>query len=299
MKKLFRKELLIGTCVLAALAILFFGIDFLKGINLFHAANYYYASYTNVNGLAISAPVTVNGFKVGQVRAISYQYDNPGHVLVEMSLDREMQLPRGTEAVLATDMLGTSTIALNLGKSNEMYAVGDSLKGVQAVGLMDGLSNDLMPGITAVIPKVDTLLTTTNRLLADPALAASIQRLDNITRNLAATTVNLNRTVAALPPITGDVKAITGNFVTTSDNLSAFTTDLNRMPLDSIARQLEITTNNLRLLTEQLNNNESSLGLLMHDPSLYNNINSTVQSLDSLFTDIKARPKRYINIKLL
>lgn len=299
MKKLFRKELLIGTCVLAALAILFFGIDFLKGINLFHAANYYYASYTNVNGLAISAPVTVNGFKVGQVRAISYQYDNPGHVLVEMSLDREMQLPRGTEAVLATDMLGTSTIALNLGKSNEMYAVGDSLKGVQAVGLMDGLSNDLMPGITAVIPKVDTLLTTTNRLLADPALAASIQRLDNITRNLEATTVNLNRTVAALPPITGDVKAITGNFVTTSDNLSAFTTDLNRMPLDSIARQLEITTNNLRLLTEQLNNNESSLGLLMHDPSLYNNINSTVQSLDSLFTDIKARPKRYINIKLL
>ena len=299
MKKLFRKELLIGTCVLAALAILFFGIDFLKGINLFHAANYYYASYTNVNGLAISAPVTVNGFKVGQVRAISYQYDNPGHVLVEMSLDREMQLPRDTEAVLATDMLGTSTIALNLGKSNEMYAVGDSLKGVQAVGLMDGLSNDLMPGITAVIPKVDTLLTTTNRLLADPALAASIQRLDNITRNLEATTVNLNRTVAALPPITGDVKAITGNFVTTSDNLSAFTTDLNRMPLDSIARQLEITTNNLRLLTEQLNNNESSLGLLMHDPSLYNNINSTVQSLDSLFTDIKARPKRYINIKLL
>lgn len=299
MKKLFRKELLIGTCVLAALAILFFGIDFLKGVNLFHAANYYYASYTNVNGLAISAPVTVNGFKVGQVHAISYQYDNPGHVLVELSLDREMQLPRGTEAVLATDMLGTSTIALNLGKSSEMYAAGDSLKGVQAVGLMDGLSNDLMPGITAVIPKVDTLLTTTNRLLADPALAASVQRLDNITRNLEATTVNLNRTVAALPPITGDVKAITGNFVTTSDNLSAFTTDLNRMPLDSIARQLEVTTNNLRLLTEQLNNNESSLGLLMHDPSLYNNINSTVQSLDSLFTDIKARPKRYINIKLL
>ena len=85
MKKFFRKEVVIGLCVIAALAILFFGINFLKGVNLFRAANYYYATYTNVEGLAISAPVTINGYKVGQVREINYQFDNPGHVVVSAS----------------------------------------------------------------------------------------------------------------------------------------------------------------------------------------------------------------------
>lgn len=299
MKKVFRKELLIGVCVLSALAILFFGIDFLKGVNLFHASNYYYATYTNVNGLAVSAPVTLNGFKVGQVRDISYDYEHPGRVRVEMSLDAALKLPTGSKAMMTTDMLGTGSIVLELAQGNTYCKVGDQIEGVQSRGLMDGVTEDLMPAVAAIVPKVDTLLTTTNALLADPALAASIRRMDAITANLEATTVNINRTMAVMPPIANDVKTITGNFTGTSENLLTLSNNLNQVPLDSIARQLEITTYNLRLLTEQLNNNNSTLGLLMHDPSLYNNINSTVRSLDSLFTDIKARPKRYISIKLL
>lgn len=299
MKKTIKKELIIGICMLCALAILFFGIDFLKGINVFHASNYYYATYTNVNGLATSAPVTINGFKVGQVRELSYEYDNPGHIRVELSLDSELQLPEGTRAVLVTDMLGTSTIALELGKGKNIYSVGDVIPSAQNAGLMEGLTDDLMPQIGAIVPKVDTLLTNTNRLLADPALIASIQRLDAITANLETTTVNLNRTTAALPVVASDVKHITGQFANTSDNLALFTTRLNEVPVDSVMLQLQITTANLRLLTEQLNRSDSSLGLLMHDPALYNNLNNTVKSLDSLFVDIKARPKRYINIKLL
>ena len=90
MNKIFRKEVIIGLIVLGAMAVLFIGINFLKGVNVFKAANYYYVSFTDVQGLAQSAPVTVNGFKVGQVRDISYEYDNPGHVLVELSLDRNL-----------------------------------------------------------------------------------------------------------------------------------------------------------------------------------------------------------------
>ena len=119
MKKIFRKEVIIGICVLVALAILILGIDFLKGVNVFKPTNYYYASFENVEGLAVSSPVMLNGFKVGQVREMEYEFDNPGHVLVEMSLDSRLKVPQGSKAVLGTDILGTASIVLHLSKSND------------------------------------------------------------------------------------------------------------------------------------------------------------------------------------
>ena len=293
-KKLFT----IGLFVLIALAILFFGIDFLKGINLFQPTNYYYVSYTNVEGLAVSAPVTVNGFKVGQVREIEYEYDNPGHVRVEIALDSEMKLPQGTVATLTADMLGTASIALDLAKGTTYYNAGDKLPGAEPKGLMDSVSDELLPSVAAVVPKVDSLLTTINTLVSDPALQASVQRMDNITANLEQSTVMLNRTLGSLAPITGDVKKITGNVVTTTDNLNGFTSDVRNLPLDSVMNELQTTLANLRELSEALNNPNSTLGKLTGDPALYNNLNSTVQSLDSLFVDIKQNPKRYINVKI-
>ena len=98
--KRYSKELIIGLSVLIAALVLVFGIDYLKGINVFKAANYYYVSYENVNGLTVSSPVTINGYKVGQVRDIAYEYDNPGHVLVEISLDKQPKVPSGSKAVI-------------------------------------------------------------------------------------------------------------------------------------------------------------------------------------------------------
>ncbi|MGM9845942.1 MAG: MlaD family protein [Muribaculaceae bacterium] len=299
MKKIFRKEVLIGLTAAVAMAILFIGIDFLKGVNVFKAANYYYATYTNVNGLAQSAPVTLNGFKVGQVRELSYDYDNPGHVNVELSLDRELKLPLGTRAVLASDLLGTASITLEFTDSKSYHAVGDKLEGVVQAGLMDNVSKELMPSVAAIFPKIDSLLTTVNTLVSDPALAASVQRLNAITANLEATTRSIHGVVASLPPVVNNVKSITGNFDAASADIAAVTTNLRNVPLDSIADNLAATTANLRLLTEQLNNPNSTLGLLTHDKALYNNLNTTISSLDSLFVDIKRNPKRYISIKLL
>ncbi|MDE6206708.1 MAG: MlaD family protein, partial [Muribaculaceae bacterium] len=114
MKPLQRKEFIIGLLVIVALAILFAGINFLKGINIFKASNYYYIGYNDVAGLAVSAPVNLNGYKVGQVRAIHYDYDHPGQVFVEISVDKSLRLPHGTQGELATDILGTATVALKL-----------------------------------------------------------------------------------------------------------------------------------------------------------------------------------------
>jgi phospholipid/cholesterol/gamma-HCH transport system substrate-binding protein len=299
MKKIFSKEVVIGLCVLGALAILFIGIDFLKGVNVFKASNYYYVTYTDVQGLAVSAPVSVNGYKIGQVRDINYQYDNPGHVLVEISLDKEMKLPKGTKAVLSSDILGTATISLDMGVSKEYYNAGDNIEGYVPKGMMSEVSDNLLPSVSAIFPKIDSLITNLNTLVANPALTAAVTRLDAISLNLENATAKLNSTIASLPAVAGDIKNITGNFVGVSSDLTELSTKLKTLPVDSVMGSLQATTANLRALTEQLKNPNSTLGLLMNDPKLYDNLNQTVKTLEELFADIKANPKRYISIKLL
>ena len=299
MKKIFRKEVLIGLIVIIALAILFVGIDFLKGINIFKAANYYVATYENVEGLAVSAPVSVNGYKVGLVREINYEYDNPGHVKVEMSLDKNLKVPRGTQAVIKTDMLGTATIELKMGNGDSFHNVGDELEGVVARGMMDNISNSILPSVGNIMPKIDSLLANINAVDGDPALLAAVKRLDRITENLASTTSRLSQAVAQLPAVTNDVKVITGNIAKGSDDLAELTARMRNLPVDSLAADIADITANLKELSAQLNDPESTIGKLTHDPALYNNLNSTISSLDSLFIDIKKNPKRYISIKLL
>lgn len=299
MKKIFRKELIIGVLVLVSLALLFVGIDFLKGVNVFKAANYYYAVYDNVAGLAVSAPVTVNGYKVGQVREINYLYDNPGHVQVEISLDRELKLPKGTKAMINSDILGTATVVLEMASGTDYAPVGSQLQGGVASGLMDAVSQDLMPSVSAIFPKVDSLLTSLNTIVSDPAVLASARRLDAITTNLETASVQLNALLRTLPPITGDVKHITANMNTVSADMAELSASLKQLPLDSTMQQVQLVMENLRQLTEDLKNPDSTLGRLTGDPALYDNLNATVRSLDSLFIDIKKNPKRYISIKLL
>lgn len=298
MKSTLKKELTIGGLVLLALALLIFGIDFLKGVNVFKSANYYYVQYTDVEGLAISAPVTLNGFKVGQVREIRYEYDNPGHVKVEISLDKQLKLPKGTEAVLAADLLGTASIALRPGAASESHRVGDDLVGVTDKGLMAGVGK-VMPSVEAIFPKIDTLLSNLNAITGDPALTSSVRRLDGITANLEASTRTLSASLSALQPVLRDVKHLTSNLDTISDDMAVLSDRLSGVPVDSLVADMAAAVANLRALSEQLNDPDGSLGLLMKDPELYRNINSAIGSLDSLFVDIKAHPKRYINIKLL
>ncbi len=295
-----KKEILVGLTVALALVLLFVGINFLKGVNVFKAANYYYATYTDVAGLSTSAPVTINGFKVGQVRSVEYQYDNPGHVVVEFSVDKALRIPQGSQAVITTDLLGTATIALRMGADRSaFYSVGDTVATGVDAGLMSAVSNDVMPAVSAIIPKIDSLITGLNTLVSDPALSASVRRMDNITADLGASVQSLRTVMAAMEPISRNVTSITANVDTISGNLSTVSGELAAAPVDSIMGELNRTVANLEQLTAALNNPDSSIGRLTSDPELYNNINSTVMSLDSLFVDIKRNPKRYISIKLL
>lgn len=294
-----KRNFIIGLCVLIALAVLYFGIEFLKGVNVLKPSNFYCASYTNVAGLQVSAPVSVNGFKVGQVSDINYEYDNPGHVLVEMSLDKELKVPRGSKAVIEADLLGTATVHLVLADSTGFHSVGDRLIGETASGMMESVSRDVMPGVTRILPTVDTLLNNVNSLVDDPALAASVARLDKITGSLASTLQQLDGAMRSLPAVMDNIKGITSNLDSMSRNLNALSAQLNKTDIEGTMANVEAVSAHLKDLTAALNSEESSVGQLLHDPALYNNLNSAAASLDSLLIDVKKNPKRYISIKLL
>ncbi len=298
MKKIFSRELIIGGLVLLAILILVFGINYLKGVNMFKPSNYYYATYTDVAGLAKSAPVTVNGFKVGLVRDIQYEYDNPGHVKVEMSLDRHLKVPRGTKAELTTDMLGTSSITLIMAPGNDFHDVGDRLLGVNAAGLMSNVTENIMPSVTAILPKIDSILTQITTLVSDPALLASIQRLDKIMANVETSSARLSTTMKAMPAIAGDASNLMGELKTISANLNELSVKLKDMPIDSTMQSVNSIASSLNASMEKLNSKDSSIGLLLNDPALYNNLNASAVSLDSLLQDVKKNPKRYISIKV-
>ena len=300
MKKIFSKEFTIGLCVLIALVILFFGIDYLKGINLFKPANFYYASYSNVAGLEIAAPVTIDGYKVGQVHEINFNYEKPGDIKVLLALDKQLMVPEDSKASIEVGLLGGSSITLTLGKSNKMIEVGGSIQTQSKGGLMSAISNDIMPQVNNILPKVDSILYNLNLIVANPALHNSIDRLDQITSNLTYATAGLNSTLNnQVPIIMNNAGKITTNIDTITTNLAALSLQLKALPLESTMTNVNDITNNLVDVSNQLKNKNGTLGLLMNDPELYNRLNQVSADIDSLIIDIKKNPKRYISIKLL
>lgn len=292
--KRYSKELIIGLSVLIAALVLFFGIDYLKGINVFKAANYYYVSYTNVNGLTVSSPVTINGYKVGQVRDIEYEYDNPGHVMVEIALDKHLKVPSGSKAVIESDILGTATVVLHFSTSGDTHSIGDRLIGETAPSMLQGVSDNLMPSVAAIFPKVDSLLTSVNALVSDSALLLSVKRLDAITANLQATTVYLNRTLATMPATMKTVGGVASNLDSITTDLAVVSEELKKLPLKQTMDNVNELTSNVNTITRKMTETDNSVGLLLNDRQLYDHLNGVAGGLDSILIDLKQNPKRYI-----
>ncbi|MDE6786510.1 MAG: MlaD family protein, partial [Muribaculaceae bacterium] len=294
------KEFAIGLSVIVAILILIFGIDYLKGINLFRPAHYYIAYYDNVDELTVSSPVLINGYKVGQVREVNFDYTRPGKVEVVMALDKNLKLPAGTRADIGTTLLSGARIELAMGKGPDLLPSGSELETGVKAGLMNSVQDGLMPAITGILPKVDSLLYNLNLLVADPALSASIGRLDGITGNLLATTQGLNNTMnSQVPRIANNTVKLTQSLDTVVGNLGQLSYQLKSLPVDATLDNVNKLTENLAQFSKQLNDKNSTLGLLTSDPALYNQLNRVSADIDSLILDIKKNPKRYISIKLL
>ena len=194
----FTKEIKIGLVAVLGIVVLFVGLQFLKGLSVFSSDNTMYVAFTDATGLAVSSPVYANGYRVGVVKALDYDYDPHGKIVAEVGLNKEMRVPVGSRAELASDLLGNIKINLVLADDPlHMIAVGDTISGGMEVGIMSKVG-EIMPLILDIAPKLDSIMTSLNTLLADPALRNTLHNVEGMTGNLNATSQELKLLSASL-----------------------------------------------------------------------------------------------------
>lgn len=293
--KYFTKEVKIALMAVVAIVILFFGMQFLKGLSMFSSDEGYYACFDDVSGLTANSPVFANGFKVGVVRQIIYDYAHPDKIIAEVDINKEMQLPVGTTAEIVSDFLGNVKMELLLGDlAGGRLSPGDTISGAQNGGAL-GMAADMLPSVERMLPKLDSILTSVNALLADPAIAQSVHNVEHITASLTTTSAELHQMTAAL---NRQIPAMMQKADGVLTNTETLTKNLSDLDIAQTMASVNNTLSNVQQMTAKLNSNEGTLGLLMRDQQLYRNLSSTMAHTDSLMMDLKSHPKRYVHFSI-
>jgi len=293
------KEVKIALVGIVALITLFFGLNYLKGLNLFAIDSKYYLAFDDISGLSASSPIYADGYKVGVVKKINYDYAKSGSILVEVGIDPQLRIPKGSSAEIVSDLLGNVRVNLLLANNpRERMEVGQTINGMINGGAMSQLK-DMVPAIEKMLPKLDSIMASLNTLLADPAIAQSLHNVQTITSNLTTTTAEANRLVAQL---NNQVPGMMSKANGVLDNTTTLTATLNEkvasVDVAATMAKIDQTLANVNQITEQMSSREGSLGLLMNDPSLYNNLNATMLSADSLLVNLRQHPKRYVHFSV-
>ena len=292
MKKIFSRELLIGATGILAIVIIYFLINFFKGINLFSIENSYYVKFPDVCQLVNSSPVYVNGYRVGNVRNIDYDYEHPGNIVVSLEIDERMKLPAGSYATITTHVLGGTDISLVLGRSNNILAPGDTLPGIPDKSIAAVASEKILPAFDSMMPKLDSLLGKMNTLLSNPAINATLENTAVLTEELKKTTDGINKLLAK------DVPDITDRIVQLEDDMLAVSGQLKEVDYKALAVQFDNTLRNIEQLTAALNSKEGTIGMLLNDTTLYRNLCTTCEQAEALLQNLREEPKRYVHFSL-
>jgi phospholipid/cholesterol/gamma-HCH transport system substrate-binding protein len=271
-------------------------MNFLKGMSLFSSNNLYYMTFKDISGLSSSSPIYTNGYRVGVVKSVSYDYSNPGSdVKVEVDIDPKLQVPKGSTAEIVSDLLGNVQVNLMLGDHTaDRLEEGGVIEGAINAGAM-GKVKEMVPAVEKLLPKLDSILASLNTILADPAIAHSLHHIESVTGDLTNTTREVNSLLAKLnKEVPGMMNRANGVL----DNAHTLTENLAEVNVAQTMEKVNATLNNVEQLTAQLNSKEGSIGLLMHDQELYRNLNATMRDADSLLVNLKAHPKRYVHFSL-
>ena len=293
--KYFTKEVKIAIVAIVGLVVLFLGMNFLKGLDLFSSESKYYISFKDISGLSSSCPIYADGYQVGVVRNIQYDYGQTKDIIVEASINKDMRIPKGSSAEIVSDLMGNVKVNLLLANNmRERINPGETIVGGINDGAM-GQMKDLIPIVQKMLPKLDSILCSENTLLQDPAIANSLHNVETVTGNLTTSTRQLNTLLGTLNRRVPGLLAKADNVM---DNTEVITGKLAKVDVDGTMQKVNTTLQNVQEFTHQLNNNQGSLGLLMRDPNLYYDLNATVKSADSLLIDLKAHPKRYVHFSI-
>ena len=289
------KEIKIALVAIVGILVMYFGINFLKGMNLFSTNNAYYMTFDDIQGLGASTPIYADGYKVGTVDGMEYDYKENGPIKVKVDINKDLRIPQGMKAEIVKDLMGNLQVNLLLANNpRERVEPGGVIPGAVNGGMMDKAAN-LIPVVEKMLPKLDSILTSVNALLADPALAASLHNVETITSNLTVSTRELNTLMAGLnKQVPGMVRKANGVL----DNTNRLTANLASLDVQGTLNKVNQTLESAHQFTEKLNSNQGSLGLLMNDTKLYDNLTSTMSHADSLVIDLKAHPKRYVHFSV-
>ena len=284
------KELLIGlfTCVL--LAVLYWGVNFLKGENLFSNKRFFYALYDNVDGLTISRPVTVNGFKVGQVSNINFTSKKEGNLLVEVAIEEDLPFSKNSFLeIYDSDLLGAKSLELKILDGGTLALSGDTLSG----SIANGLTSEVSEQFGSVKVGLDQVIVSFNKVLNE------VQDLSNTAnRLLLANEKKLEQSINSIESITSVVESQSASVKDIISNLSTFTDSLKEVDVVSLGDQILSISDQIELLLLQLNSGDGSLSKLLYEDSIYSHMSITINTLDRLLYDIQENPKKYINLSL-
>lgn len=320
MKKFFTPQVKIALVAILAVVVLFLGMQFLKGLSLFSNDAHYKIKFDDITGLSNSTPVYARGFKVGIVRNINYDYDKLGELItVDINVDRTLRIPEGTTAEIISDIMGNVKVELKFAKNSQILKENGWIDGRINDGTLGDLKS-MVPSFQKMLPKVDSILGSVNALLADPALKSSMHNIDKITNDLTTSTRELNTLLAqvngSLPSLVTKTGRVMDNANGLMNNANRGITEargairgantmmatlnnkVNGVDVEGTMARVNATIDNLNAFTAKLNSGEGSMGLLLNDASLYNNLNNTVRSADSLLTNLKAHPKRYVHFSI-
>lgn len=305
MKLSISKEAKVGLLTLLCGVILYVGFNFLKGIELFTDTNLYYAVYDKTEGLKISNPVVVNGLAVGRVSNIQLMQNRQNRVLLTLEINEEIILSDSTIAQFADlDMLGTKCIMLDLPAGSRVLQDGDTLRTGRKSGLIDSFKEAALP----VMGSVDsTLLVIRQTLQTYKAMNGEIQQ---ILRNTADASARANKYLAdnqdRLSRITANLDQMSASMARQTDEQvkpllqksNQIADSVKAMQLAATATEMRQTVSELKQTMQAINRQEGTIGLLVKNDSLYHSMNKTLSDLDSLFIDLRKRPKRYVHFSL-
>lgn len=290
------KEIRIALVAILGIVIMYFGMNFLKGISLLSDDEVYYITFKDVNGLSASSPIFANGYQVGVVRGIDYDFANNSEIVVTFTVDDDLRIPKGSTAEIISDMMGKVKMNLLIAEDISQGVVnpGDTIVGSTDAGIVGKVAS-IVPEVEKMLPKLDSILISVNALLSDPNITKSMSNVQQITKDLTTSTRELNTLMANLNK---NVPGLMDRANGVLDNTTRLTDNLASVDIDATMSKVNQTLTNVQTLTEKLNNKQGTLGLLMNDPSLYNKLTKTVQSADTLLNNLRAHPKRYVHFSI-
>lgn len=301
----------LGLLVIACLTIFIWGINFLKGIDILKKNTKYYVIYEKIDGLLKSSSVTINGYQVGKVSDIKFMSDYSGRLLATLSLQGDFKIAKGSTArIVSSDIMGTKSIKLAIVHSGEYYKENDTIPGDTDRDLKEEVSMQVLPlkkKAEELIASLDSALTVVTYVFNQRTRENLTESFENINRtiaNIQSASAELNKIIGSgkinsivenLDSISGSFKQNSGNVTKVISNVTALSDSLAKLNISPVFEEIKSLVSGVNTIIKKLNTTDSSAGMLINDPALYQNLNSLANSMDLLLKDLRSNPKRYVH----